>query len=240
MSYKHYTITQTAPIAELLAALQDKYGSANVTVHYQSATALVFSCAALSPKVIKVVQNNLCFYYGDAWTSGTTITNSVQFSMYDTTAVTPTQTELVLGDNTLFLCQLCPSIVSKVVMIGKLTNDDFIAIGMVGTNNSSFYTNSTGKNVTDGVNIWPVTLSHNFVSGTGSLFKQPLIFKHTDGTVELNSDGSLATIPGVFNVSYGGTASALVLGSNFLISPIMQYMSDAGLYLRGTALMAEF
>jgi len=239
MANSYYTISITAPIPDIKAALIDKYGSGGVTVHYETTTCLIVSVLAISNKVLKFSGTRTATFYGDDWTSGTTITNPVQFSGYDSSGSNNTEMHLVLGDNVFFLCTLEASYNSRIAIIGKMTNDKYICIGMVGTSNSSYTTYHKGKNTTDNVDVTIPTYGNTFYSNTGKLYKQEIIIKRADGSVETKTDGSLATLVGLYNVSHVTSQTTLLKGANYLMSSINQYMSDAIMYLR-TCLMAEF
>ena len=72
---KYYQVNS---MLEIKNALLDYYG-ANVTIHADSTTQVIFSCAQVSDKVIKITgYADVRTYYGDAF-SGGDITNPVEF-----------------------------------------------------------------------------------------------------------------------------------------------------------------
>src|SRR5690606_24630419 len=151
---------------------------------------LIFSCPSISNKIIKIdYASNIKVYYGDEWLSTTNITNQVQFVNGMGSAI---EMHLICGDDFILLTTLITGHTS-ICLVGKLTNGNYIAIGLIAASGTSYNSTCIGKNTTNGVNIYPISFSEGFVSKSGKLYKQPLIFGGTNGTEE-NTDGSLATI----------------------------------------------
>jgi len=233
----YFSIGTTTPIAEIKTALQTQYGSENVTVHYESTAYLIFSCTYISEKVIKILwSTTIRCYYGDAYSSGATITNEVQFLGYPTG--TASVIHLVLGDSFFYLVFLSSSTNSGVAIIAKLTNNNYVCVGFLGSSSYAIYTR--GRDTTDSEDIVISTLDKGFVNSLSKLYKQPLIFVKASGIIEETSGGELATISGLYNVSYTtGSAAVLVKGTNYLMSPCRLYMSDSQTYVN-TCLFAEW
>lgn len=221
-------------------ALEVKYG-AGVTIHFQDATNLIFTCAALSNKVQRLLYNagsRIIFYYGDAWTSGTTITNQVKWAGYDAGACI--FIDMVLGANLMMLCSnQGTSVLSTLFLIGKLTNDKFSFFSACGGNSAGYYSVYLSKNTTDNIDLFPVCFSDAFASGLGKLFKQPLILQRSDGTVELNTDGTIASFKDVYNCSHALANNVDLVGPNYLMSSAGLYTGVAGKRL-WTSMIAEF
>lgn len=234
MANSYYSISITTTIADIKAALQDKYGSGNVTVYYESTSYLIFACAALSNKVIKTYKLNagVSFSYGDAWSSGATITNEVVF-LSSGSSGTLTTVHLVLGDNLFYMC--CEADYDGVALIGKLSNNSCICVGFSAISGPSY---SKGRNTTNGTDLFIGTLSDGFTDSAGKLYKQYPSFITSGGAVEENADGSLAYLSGLYNISYSA-GSTSIKGANYLISRSNLYMWDAGTHLR-TSIFAEW
>jgi hypothetical protein len=239
MANTYYSISPTTDtLLSIKNALQAKYG-AGVTIHYQDAANLVFACNTLSNKVIKINYSNLrlSLYYGDAWTSGSTITNQVQWAGYSNG--TNVFIDMILGDYTLMICSnQGTTILGLLIIIGKLTNDKYVCIAMIGTSTSGYYASYLGKQTSDNLDIWPVCFSEPFASATGKLFKQPLILQKSDGIAELNGDGSIASFRDIYNCSHALANNVDLVGSNYV-------MSSGGLYMINgkrlqTSIIAEF
>lgn len=239
MTNTYYSISPTTDtMLAIKNALLSKYG-AGVTIHFQSATDLVFSCSALSNKVIKInySTSRFAFYYGDSWTSGTTLTNSITWVYYNTGGCV--FIDMVLGDNTLMICANQGSNTNGTLyIIGKLTNGDYAVFSANGGISSSVYVGYLAKNTTDNVDIYPICFSDAFAASSGKLFKQPLILQRSDGAVELNADNTIASFRDIYNCSHALASNVDLVGSNYL-------MSSAGLFTSTgkrlwTSIIAEF
>lgn len=238
MANAYFSIGTTTPIADIKSALQTQYGGGNVTVHYETTAYLIFSCSAIADKVIKMewAAGYLQSYYGDAWTSGSTITNQVQFAGFYTG--TTSVIHLVLGDAFFFLNLLASTINSSIAIIAKMTNNNYVCLGLIGYSGYATYTK--GRDTTAGADIFPVTLERGFTSATSKLYKQPLILVKTSGLVEEETDGDIAAIPGLYTASYStGSVSTLIKAANYLLSTCNMFLSDGVTYLR-TCIFAEW
>jgi hypothetical protein len=248
MTNKYYSIGTTTPIANINAALLDKYGAYDagsnpdgVLVHALSTTDIIFSCARLSNKVIKVnlSASNIRHYYGDAYVSGTTITNEVAFTGTSTTG-TNSAAHLVLGDYTYLMQILLSTQLSKLAIIGKMTNSDYGVLGLNGSSSVTYNSSCIGKNTSTDAIMRPSTWGNPFTGADGKLYRQiPAMYAHGSIGVQVNSDGSFAFFQDVFNASHNNAASAIVLGSTFLLTTGNMYMDSASLHLR-TCLLMEF
>jgi hypothetical protein len=248
MTNKYYSIGVATPIANIDAALIDKYGAYHETtnptgalIHYSAAAGMVFSCSRLSNKVIKVLWSASCLLhsYGDAWTSGTTITNEIAFTSTSTVG-TSSEIHLILGDYTYLVNLLQGTQISRLALIGKMTNDDYGVLGLSGVNNSTYYANCIGRNTTTGAAMRPSTWDIPFTGADGKLYRQrPAMYAHGGIGVQVNSDGSFAFFQDVYNASYSNAANILVLGATFLLTTGNMYMDGGALHLR-TCLLMEF
>lgn len=234
MANAYYSIGTSTTIADIKSALQTQYGSGNVTIYYETSSYLIFFCSTIADKVIKIyVSGTPRFYYGDAYSSGTALTNEVAFAGYSTTA---TAIHLVLGDSFFYMCWL--GSYSGIAVIGKLTNDSYICLGL--NSASATASNSKGRDTTNSLDIVPITIGGGFVNSSGKLYKQPVIFVKADGSVEEQTDGNIAGISGLYSISYyTGGGSVLVKNDSYLISPCDLYMSDVKKYLQ-TGFFAEW
>lgn len=217
--YFNLTPSRSVIMQEIADALILKYET-NVTIHFINTSHVVFSCSAISNKVIRITWsgsiNGMGVLYGDAWTSNENITNAVSF-FGDTSGGTsnylPLAAHLILGDDFLLLnlVNTRDSRSNGVCVVGKLTNGKYVAIGC---------TNSTnlGRNTSDAVAAYFVTLSYGFANNSNKLYKQNIIIAREDGLAELNSNGTLATINGIYNISYLTTANTVYSDSSKFIS----------------------
>lgn len=231
--------TSGTTISEIKAALTAKY-STNITFHYESTTDLIFSCSLISNKVIRInvnTSNQVMGYYGDSWTSGTTIVNSVQFYGYNQGS--PLNFNLICGDSFILFSIISSSSNTGVLIVGKLTNGNCIAFGVINYNNYS--NNSYIKDTTLGQDVRVMTWDRGFTSSTGKLYKQPLVFQLESGVIEENSDGTFATIEGIYNISYETTPTTYVKTDSYFISNSKLYrdLGDQTVFQLSTALLVE-
>lgn len=198
---------------DLAAALTAKYG-AGVTVHYSDNDSVVFSCPSISDKVIRIskiqvyystagMMDQLYVAYGDAWTTGTTMTNPVVFSGNTRTGsgigtiAYIDLADVVLGDS--FILIAFPTNRPQLCLIGRLTNDSTIYYGVVEDNT---YNGNCHGYVLDGKlgEVEIPTLSDVF-SDDGNFVAQPILFQRS-GRILKNTDGTYATIPNLYNVAH--------------------------------------
>jgi len=212
--------TNDTCLAGLKAALIAQYGSGNVTVHYETTGALIFSCAAISDKVVKLIKattsaGSLGVFYGDAWTSGVTVTNQVTILTTPSNSVIST-IDVVLGSNFMLICSVCTNVsYNATFLFGKLTNDTFIAIAY-GSNSSA----SQGYcYLTTGVNIEMMPFVRGFNDASITLYKQPILFIASTGVLQVNTDGTAATLTDIFNVSQVLTNAVRLVGAKSYITP---------------------
>lgn len=198
---------------DLATALTTKYGAGAVTIHYVDDNQVIFSCATLSNKVVRIfkeqIYNSSTNYmdklnatYGDAYTSGTTITNIVTFCGNTRTGTGIGGTayidyaDVVLGDQFLLIC--FPTIRSQMILIGKATNGMYFCVGWNGeAGNSSaraFPTDGTKGEIEFPVQGFPYYDSGKYIIS-------PVILT-ISGKVLKNADDSFATIPGLYNVAH--------------------------------------
>ncbi len=191
---------------DVAAALTDYYG-AGVTVHYAQPGYgyVIFTCPQVSSKVIRLYYN-YSHHYGDAWTSGSNITNAVQFCYMAQAAISC----LVLGDS--FIWGQHTERSGSAFLIGKTVGGSSLILG---SGTSSSYAKCI--NVTTGQNIKPILLGAAFKDGTtGRLYRQPVYFANFTG--ELLIDGSSYDyIPGIYAISHPRQTMVLIRQS-FLIS----------------------
>lgn len=201
---KYYGIRsdQAGFSTDVAAALTDYYG-AGVTVHYAESGYAIFTCPQVSSKVIRLY-HSYNHRYGDAWTSGSSITNAVQFC-YSTGAATSC---LVLGDS--FIWGQYTARSGSLFLIGKTVGGSSLIFGSGSSNTKCI-------NVTTGQDTKPILLGAAFKDGTtGRLYRQPVYFANFTG--ELLIDGSSYDyIPGIYAISHPRQTIALIRQS-FLIS----------------------
>lgn len=198
---KKYVITPdyNTIIAQFDAALTDYYDT-GVTVHYTSATTIVFSCAAISDKVIRLdlASGGFKYYYGDAWTSRTTITNSV--TVQSVSGTMNTNGYLVLGANFILFVDTTTNH-TAILLIAKASNGKFVFITTTSSVTAT-YISSRSSYITDtGTRVYflnTVGLTCEFLHPDGYLPKFPIMLIDTNQHMLINNDGSVATIDGIY------------------------------------------
>lgn len=233
MANKYYSISTSTPKDAIKAALLDKY-TTGVTINYEGSTDLIFTCPAISDKVIKLesLGSSYYFYYGDAYVSGTTITNSVQFGGIYTGSMTAIH--LILGDS-FFLFNSILSDNSFLVLIGSLTNGEHICYSVVG---NSSYTNYVKGYLTDGTGIILHSLGAAF-NNAGKLYKTPIMLIGSRNAILTNIDGTFATISGLYNISYSSGVNTILITANSIFTSTNLFLSASNRQLL-TSLYAEF
>lgn len=229
------------------AALLDYYGAwadpsnlGGVIFDYDTSPYLIFRVAGLSSKMIRVYHYVAPRWsYGDAVT-GNDVTNAVNFCGTRADGAISVN-HLVLGPNTLLSCALLTSVVSRVAIIGKLSNDDFAVLCSVGNTNATYRQGATGYNVTDAVELHESSFSEAFDSTAGKLYTQKLIlYNYVNGDVELEGGGDPASFIDIRNISYQPGVNAVTIGPTFIITPSMLYHAvgdgmRTGMYMAFTA-----
>lgn len=204
------------------AALTTKYG-AGVTVHYTDTTNIVFACSAVCDKVIMLRlqkesysdsewMDKIYAYFGDAWTSGTTITNPVQFcgnsAVTSNINMTSTFSEINLILESTFLIIEGVGTSKHLAIVGKLSNNKYAVLGL---QHNAINVNSHGY-LTDNITAEAEIITTNSIfygSTDGDLVLFP--FALFQGALMLkNGDGTPATITGLYNVAsrIQGTSSS--------------------------------
>jgi hypothetical protein len=226
---RYYHLSKTFFTDDLESALVNKYGGA-ANIYYNNGTNLIFDCSAITSKIIRLVWERGEFYIGDSWTSGTTITNQVQFGV-KVGAAQVTHGELVLGDNFMLLNMGFSAAGNHPTLIAKLTNGKYIVAGY-GYNVSA---NLKQINLSDSKEITIPVYSDTMINPSGKFYKQPVIIVANDGVIEMNGN-DFATIEGLYNISL--SAGDSVLGGNYLITKSNVHNGSRVVF--PTSLLAEF
>lgn len=217
-----YTALPTADtcFASLKAALIAKYGAGNITFHYESTTFLIFTCSAILDKVIKIIKisaatTTVGLHYGDSWTSGSTIVNPVV--IMTSTAADPLLIDLILGDNIMLLATTHPTSAnySNLIVLGKLTNNEFIAMGF---GNQPTYSGGMCKLTNGAVSVEPMVFQRTFNNSANKLFKQDIQFILSTGVLLTDGAGAIITLPDIYNISQVSAQTNRLLGSNSYIT----------------------
>lgn len=210
---KYYSITSFT--TDVAAALVDRYG-AGVTIHYSVGSTLIFTCPAISGKVIKFDGGYLSA--GDAYVSSTTISNPTACGGYNNEP----NSFLSLGDS--FMLFHCSADYMKhfLYLVGKLDNGRTIAAAHVG--NTSYLTYAGGQIfAVDGQKAGVAKIYTPNIIGraSGKLFKSPVYFA-CEGEIEMVTAEDPATISGLYAVTMSDDITP-IKAPDYLITPSKYY-----------------
>jgi hypothetical protein len=237
MAASYTSIGTATPIANIATALAAK--GLISTNHYQNTEYLIISTPICS-KVIKIrwASSRIIMSYGDAYTSGSTITNEVAFCGNGAGTVVGIH---LVADTTFFalVTETGAGASYTIGYVGALTNGDQLVFGLNSTSTAAYYASCLNRNLTDGVDLLPITWPRGF-SNAGTLLAQPLLWYNTANKfLELNS-GNLAGTVGVRNVSFIAGATQVIVGVNSLITPGVMYSATAAGQATYSSLLLEW
>jgi hypothetical protein len=208
-----YNVALANAIPDIVTALTAKGLITNIL--YQSATYLVFT-TPLTSKVIKIYAatgtTSVVIYYGDAWTSGSTITNQVTFFSCSS-GITLVS---IIADTTWFFIA-CESSTSYMGYgyVGALSNGDVVVFGFAGSSSNS---NNIGFDITTGIQIRPITFNRTIKDATGHLYSFPLYWvKITDNSIILDGTNPASTV-GVKVAGYVYNSATIDKGPGYYLT----------------------
>jgi hypothetical protein len=168
------------------AAIADYYGVGNYTIHYTDATNIIFSIPSIFDKVIKMdfgSRYDLRFYFGDAWTSGTTITNSVDVMIDIYWQIVAQNMYLILDSK--FIAFTTPIEAMLFAYYGKLSNEESIAFSFGGAT-GAYAAQYRAYKTNDPTNMLePHILNvsmNSILSESGKYLKLPIMFLNANYT----------------------------------------------------------
>ncbi len=218
--YRALGATSAVVIPELSKALTNKY-STGVTIHYTDINNIVFTCAAISTKTIKMyVSNNtrLILSYGDAWTGGSSITNAVTVLSHYYSDSQVSGVGIVLGDSFILVSlDLVSYGHAMYAIIGLDSVGNSIAAGFGQSVGDYYDVSAITTNITTGELIHFVSPTP-FLSPTGEIYKLPLqLFGVSSKRILLDGSSNPITIPGLKMSSYSTKSGmSLVLPGMFI------------------------
>lgn len=236
---KKYVISSTDTVESVKNALNDK--GLITQVFYQSSNDLIFS-SPICPKVIRLYflpsGSNIYFraYYGDAWTSGTNMTNSVQFLVADTSNDNAFTIAFLVADIDYFAILWCTGTTAAygLCYVGALSNGKALAFGFSNNNSAT----NIAINLTDMVRLNPIVLStKGFKDSNGNIFAMPLMWASDTGYIE--RDGiDIAETVGIKMSSLTSTSNTgYIETSTYILTPSLFYCDLLPIY---TAMLLEF
>lgn len=211
--------------------LLDYYGAydagtnpTGVDVKESSATILIFACAAISDKIIKLIyaSSDLLAFYGDAYSGSGVITNEVSF-LGTTTAGSVTAIHMVCANNTLLINAVCTTINSRLLIIGKITNNAYAVIGLIGSSNASYYSGTYGYLTADQTAFRISGLASAFAVGAKRL-KMPFALITSAGAI--NTGSSLVTFSDLYSVSNALGQAVCSKGTGYFMTTSSMYNND--------------
>lgn len=129
---KKYVLSadRSLSVSEVAAAIADYYAAEDYTIHYSDETNIIFSIPSIFDKVIRIwfgSSNAFRAYFGDAWTSGTTMTNTVTIADYYSESFTNVQ-YLILDTKFVFLLT---GNYERPILFGRISNGESIAFSTI-------------------------------------------------------------------------------------------------------------
>lgn len=224
---KYYNIGNTFDNIRL--ALLDYYGAydastnpTGVDIKEYSVTLLIFTCTAISDKVIKFTyaSSDLFALYGDAYSGSGVITNEVSFAG-TTTAGATSASHMVCADNTLLINAFVTSLNSKLIVVGKLTDDSYAVLGLVGY--SSYGPGFSGFLTASNTQFWVYGLEGSFSVGAKRL-KMPLVLVTEQGAV--NNGSNLVTFRDLYSVSNALGFATVYKGTGYFVTTSAMYAAN--------------
>ena len=222
----------TAPntLADIKAALNT--ASLITSVLYEdSAQYLIFS-TPLSSKVIKIYQKTARdtqqYYYGDEWTSASTITNQVSVSYVSGNTLAAME---IITDDDFFAIFTYQNAATYCTMfyVGALDNTDELVFGLGGYSGSG--ANSLCRNITDTVTLTPVS-GIGEINGaglrdtSGYFLTIPMMFANA-GVLEMNGANPAQAVglkmSSVNNTATNGVAGG---GAGYLLYQSSSYTNN--------------
>lgn len=177
---------------DIAGALSDFYGG-NLTVHNITAAVLIFNCPLICNKDIRIIESEISV---GNYVSGTDLQNK---QIVNTINGGRDGTVIVCSNKFLVLSRYRDGDEAHKMLsiFAKLSNDNFVAMGYIRSTNRVGY----GRNLSTDESVALSVFNEPFHKNN-KLFIQPLIIQNQVSGVELNNDGSLAYIDGLYNISY--------------------------------------
>ena len=206
---KYFCLSASTFADDCRAALESYYGEGAV-IESASDKTIIFSVPAVCDKVLKFVKSDgVNAYIGD------TSSSMKQFSF--AYSGSPTEYNLVLSEAFILLDTGGTSTYRNSALIAKLTNGRcMVAGGTVSSYGNSYCANNKCC-FTDTMTLRPIRFIAPYSVNAKSNGKMCLLpsFVVDDNEVELNADGTFASVPDLWLTT---TTGAAVLGSNYYLS----------------------
>lgn len=223
---KVYNLPASGKLAAIVAALREYYGE-GITIYGSSSSELVFAIPSISTKVIRIYGTGQYLAFGDAWTTGTSITGNVVTAVAHNRAGSGVAGTLLLHDTGLMYTytdsynfQTC---------LFKLSNGSAIAGGTTSYNYTADYQGERWYRLDDLLEIIniPFTLPSNVIYPTGGIVTWPMTFMTTSGVAILNVDGTFAD---ALDFKKTSSRSSVLTATNYCIIGGVKYSRYSDTY----------
>lgn len=218
---KYYSLANTTLADDFKAALEDYYGD-GVTIESASGSTIIFQCPAVCDKVLKFVSTG-----GFNAFIGDTSASMIQFTFVYTGS--GSSLNLILADSFILLDSLTNEHNTS-ALVAKLTNGRYMVAGGNTTGSHGTYTQRSKCLFTNTMTTRPIRMICPYSTGAKSNGKLCLFpsYLADDTEVELNADGTFASVPGLWLAPTTGTP---VVGSNYYLSHSnLKGLSEEGVY----------
>lgn len=249
MAITKYSVTTSSnQLIDLASVLSTHYG-AGVTIHMSSASNLIFSCPAISNRVIKLARIHstwltYCYYVGTGFEGSATIPNQKPFSGQTDYSSSNTNGgfEVIAGDSWLVITHPNNVYGVFVSIIGKLTNGEYMVYGGASSSSTSnSYSPVSTPIITGAVSDTSVRIvgfDSAFTTPDNKIYKMPLVASDSSDKALLNADGSLATFRNMCSVSYVHSLNAPQMSNGYILLPGNLYTHKAA-YKMTSSIMIE-
>ena len=215
----------------------------NATIYYRASFYLVFKAPAIAgDRVIKVqigstTGDGAGWHHADSWTSGSTVVQPVKFAHEYSSSTIQANYAFILYPDVCFVSRTSLDSTSELICIlGKLSNGEFFAGGFGYTSGCYQYNTSTGKQ------LRVVAWSSPFWTPDYKLYKQsPILMESVSGKILVNSNGTPATLPEIYNLSHPTLSTPLLKDGCYITkAPLVCATAPNGGQNLATPLMVEF
>lgn len=223
-----YVYVGSRDLTAIETALIAHFGADNVTIHTSAASKLIFTVAAICDKPIRltVVASQLLAAYGTAYNAGTVnVDNPVFFGGTNDAGIGSTYA-VCLTDNTLLVNWLTTTQNSKIILVGKLTNNAYAVLGCVGTPTVGYNAGHYGYLTATDTGIWVVGLAEDMRTSTGKVLKVPVTVYDLVAGSPLTIDGVPAAFEGISICSRQLGQTIMHKGSDYFITTSGMYDND--------------
>lgn len=228
---KYYSTISS--MTDIKNSLIDYYG-AGVTIHTETTALLIFSCSAISDKVIKITGfADLIAYYGDSYNGAGDIINPIAFGGTTTTGAT-SAAEMVCGESFIILTVFATITFHKLWVIGQLTDNQFAVIGIVGSATSSYNIGAVGYLTASATQFYLVGLIGDYQIGSKRAISQLVILTPSGG---LYSIDNIITFKDLYSVSRQMGVAASAKGTGHYLTPSGGYTNTT--YILTNSIMVE-